>query len=123
MVLGIPIELTLYDDNDEIIATYRRARIPVGFAERAMDLNAQLSSDQGKDQLSALYQLIVEFFGEKFTIEDLRKGADLIELVAVVEAISVRAGELMPANNSPFSKAAQVQTKRIRSKKNGSGSV
>ncbi len=120
MVLGAPIELTLYDDNDEIIATYRRARIPVGFAERAMDLSVQLTSEQGKDQLMAMYQLIVEFFGEKFTIEDLRKGADLLELITVVDTIAVRAGELIPANNNPFPNGNRSQ-KRIRSKKNGSG--
>lgn len=121
MALGIPIELTLYDDNDEVIQTYRRARIPVGFAERAMDLSFQLSADQGKEQLMAMYQLIVEFFGEKFTVEDLRKGADLIELIAVVEAIAVRAGELMPANNNPFPNGTQVKTKKARARKNGSG--
>ncbi len=119
MPLGTPIELTLYDDNDEIIGIYRRARIPMTFAERAMDLSVQLTDDKGPDQLKAMYQLIVEFFGEKFTVEDLRKGADLLELITVVEAISVRAGGLLPANQNPFPKGSKSRPKRIKIKKDG----
>jgi len=102
MVLGTPIEFTLYDDNDEIIATFRRARVPVQFGERAMDLAPQLNGEEGKEVLQALYQLIVEFYSEKFTVEELRKGADLLEMYAVVHAIVARAGELMPASPNPF---------------------
>ena len=121
MALGTPIELTLYDDDDETIGTYRRARIPVMFAERAMDLSAQLENNQGQDQLMAMYQLIVEFFGEKFTVEQLKKGADLLELIPVVKSISVRAGELMPANQGPFPQTNKTRPKRNKISKDGSG--
>ncbi len=102
MPLGTPIELTLYDEDDAPIQTYSRARIPVSFAERAMEWSSSLSDDEmGKDQLKALYQIIVDFFGEKFSIDNLKNGADLSELIAVVIAISARVAEIMPASENP----------------------
>jgi hypothetical protein len=110
MPLGAAIELTLYDDDDAVISTYHRARIPMMFAERAMELGPQLETP-GPDQIKAMYQLIVEFFGDKFTVDQLRKGADLGELYAVVYAIMARAGELMPANTTPFPKGKKTRRK------------
>ena len=116
MTLGTPIEFTLYDDNDEIIATYRRARIPLMFAERASELGAQLENNPGSNEIKSMYQLIVEFFGEKFTVEDLRKGADLGELLVVLKAITARAEELMPPNPNPFPQTRKARRKAAVSK-------
>jgi hypothetical protein len=55
----------------------------------------------GQEQLITLYQLIVDFYGDKFTMEELHKGANLGELLAVLEAISTRAVELMPVRPNP----------------------
>jgi hypothetical protein len=98
MPLGTPIQFTLYGDDDEAIKTYSRARVPVMFAERAIELSTSITGDNlGQDQLMALYQIVVDFYGGQFTVEDLRKGADLGELISVLEAISTRAVELMPS--------------------------
>lgn len=97
MPLGTPIQFTLYGDEDEEIKTYSRARVPVMFAERAIELSTSFTGDNlGQEQLMALYQIVVDFYSGQFTVEDLRKGADLGELIAVLEAISTRAVELMP---------------------------
>jgi hypothetical protein len=102
MPLGTPIQFTLYGDDDEVIGTYSRARVPVMFAERAIELSKSISGDDmGQEQLMALYQIIVDFYGDKFTLDDLRKGADLGELISVLEAISTRAVELMPIRSNP----------------------
>lgn len=102
MPLGTPIQFTLYGDNDEVIGNYSRARVPVSFAERAIDLSGDLAGDNlSQAQLMAIYQIVVDFYGGQFTLEDLRKGADLGELIAVITAIAARAMELLPKNQIP----------------------
>ncbi len=102
MGLGTPIKLTLYNDQDEEIQTYSRARIPLVFAERAIEFSSSLGEgDLNQDQLNALYQLIVDFFGGQFDIAQLRAGADLGEMITVIEGIASRVAELMPASANP----------------------
>ena len=102
MPLGTPIQFTLYGDDDEIKATYSRKRVPLTFVEQAMELSGMLEGDNlGKEQLTALYQIIVDFYGEKFSVEEVRKGADLGELISVIEAITERASSLMPNKANP----------------------
>lgn len=102
MLLGTPIQFTLYGDDDEVIKTYSRARLPFMFAERAIELSNTLTGDNmSQNQLMVLYQLIVDFYGKQFTIEDLHKSAVLSELITVVRAICTRAMELMPIRPNP----------------------
>jgi hypothetical protein len=102
MLLGTPIQFTLYGDDDEIKGIYRRSRLPVMYAERAIELSSALSGESmTKDQLLILHQLIVEYFGGQFTVEDLQKGAILNELLTVLKAITTRAIELMPVRTNP----------------------
>jgi len=108
MPLGTPIVLTLYDDQDAQLETYSRARIPLVFAERAIEFSSSLGEgDLTQEQLTALYQLIVDFYGGQFTIEQLRAGADLGEMIAVIEGIAARVAELMPANPTRPGKTRQ----------------
>ncbi len=108
MPLGTPIVLTLYDDQDAPLETYSRARIPLVFAERAIEFSSSLGEgDLTQEQLTALYQLIVDFYGGQFTIEQLRAGADLGEMIAVIEGIAARVAELMPANPTRPGKTRQ----------------
>ena len=101
MPLGTPIQLTLYDVNDEIKGTFSRARVPLSFAERAIEMSGSLKDGMGIEQLQSLYALVVDFFGNQFTLEDLRSGADLGELISVIKAIATRAVELMPSKENP----------------------
>lgn len=102
MPLGTPIQFTLYGDDDEILETYSRARVPLKFVERAMELGEALKGDTlTQNQLTALYQIVVDFYGSKFSIEELRKGADLGELISVIQSIATRAVEMMPNPTPP----------------------
>src|SRR4030042_328238 len=102
MPLGTPIQFTVYGDDDEVKAVYSRARVPLMFVERAIELSRTLEEDNlGQEQLNALYQIIVDFYGEKFSIDELRKGADTGELLSAIEAITKRASELMPNKPNP----------------------
>jgi len=49
----------------------------------------------------------VDFYGGQFTIEQLRAGADLGEMIAVIEGIAARVAELMPANPTRPGKTRQ----------------
>lgn len=109
MPLGTPIKLTLYDDQDAEIATYSRARIPLVFAERAIDFSGSLGKgDLTQEELNALYQLIVDFYGGQFTVEQLRAGADLGEMLIVIQGITSRVAELIPANPTRPGKARKT---------------
>ncbi len=101
MPLGTPIQLILYDDNDDVKGTFSRARVPVSFAERAIEMSGSLKDGMGMDQMQSLYALVVDFFGNQFTVEELRSGADLGELITVIKAIATRAVELMPSQGNP----------------------
>jgi len=101
MPLGTPIQLTLYDVDDEVKGTFSRSRVPVSFAERAIEMSGSLKDGMGIEQMQSLYALVVDFFGNQFTIDELREGADLGELITVIKAIATRAVELMPKQENP----------------------
>lgn len=100
--LGTPITFTLYDAEDAPIQTYSRARIPLVIAERAIELD-KLSKDEKSPEkiMAAIYQLVIDFYGGKFSIDELKAGSDFIELLSVINAIAKRTAELMPNNPNP----------------------
>ncbi len=70
-----PIELNFYNESDEVIETHRRSRIPSYLLDMAINLQQQLNAGDGENQQSMdmLFDFIVEFYGSKFTREDVRK--------------------------------------------------
>jgi hypothetical protein len=98
-----PIELKLYGSDDEVKATYHRSKIPWGLLKKAVRLaNLNLNPDSlSEEDVDAIAGLVVEVFGDQFTIEDLDAGADLNEMLAVVQAIVKRASSLVKANPIP----------------------
>lgn len=90
-----PIELHFYDDEDQIVATHTRNRIPSYLLDMAINLQAHLTADKdGKQNTDALFDFIVEFYGSKFTREEVKQKTDLIECVSVVRSIIARASAL-----------------------------
>lgn len=90
-----PIELNFYNADDEIVATHRRARIPSYLLDMAINLQDQLSTKNGdKPNSDALFDFIVEFYGNKFTREELKQQSDLVECMTVLQSIVVRASNL-----------------------------
>ena len=90
-----PIELNFYDEEDQVVATHKRSRIPSYLLDMAIDLQSQLSvDDEGKQNTDALFDFIVEFYGNKFTREEVKQKTDLIECMSVLRSIITRASAL-----------------------------
>ena len=96
-----PVELTLYDENDEISKELRRLIIPWGLLKKAVRLQESIDeSNITDDDIDSISDLVIEIFGEeKVTREELEKGADVGDLMAVLMSIVSRARGLVP--NAP----------------------
>lgn len=97
-----PIQITLYGEDDEPIKTYTRSIIPWGLLKKAAKLSSLIgenAEDAGVEAaVSEVSAFVVEIFGNQFTVEELEQGADVGEIVAVLQAIVARASGLVKAN-------------------------
>lgn len=93
-----PIELNLYNVDDEIIGTLSRSRIPSYLLDMAIDLQNSMTADTEKPNSDVLFDFIVEFYGHKVEREDLKQQTDLVECMAVLQSIMTRATQLMAEN-------------------------
>src|SRR5919106_7099594 len=89
-----PIELNLYNENDEVVDTLRRSRIPSYLLDMAIDLQRAIGAGEEIKNADPLFDFVVEFFGNKITREELKRQTDLIECMAVFQSVIVRASEL-----------------------------
>ncbi len=90
-----PIKLDFYNDEDVVVKTFERRRIPTYLFDTAIDLQKALQKNENTQEVTnALYDFIVEFFGNKFTREELKKNTDLIECISVLGAIPARANQM-----------------------------
>jgi len=91
-----PIELNFYDEADQVINTYRRSRIPSYLLDMAINLQTELTPDEEGKLMNtgALFDFIVEFYGQKFTREEVKQKTDLLECMAVLTSIITRASNL-----------------------------
>jgi hypothetical protein len=96
MNTAAPIELNFYNENDEIVATHRRSRIPSYLLDTAINLQSELVVDgeEAKPNTDALFDFVVEFYGGKFTRDELKKQSDLIECMSVLRSVIARASDL-----------------------------
>lgn len=86
------MQLTLYNQDDSIKATYVRSFVPWRLLKKAVGLSEQLNTDSmTAADLDALAGLVVEVFGDQFTVEDLNNGADISEMTAVLATIVAKA--------------------------------
>ena len=84
-----PIKLTLYDpQTDEVKAEHTRIFVPWKILKASVrlmkDMNKEDPTEENLDQMAAL---IVDVFGDKFTVDELNEGADVGEMMAVLKAI------------------------------------
>lgn len=118
-----PIKLTLYDKHtQEPIKEVSQNIITFDMLIRASQLNELLENppeperkwwwiwldglpwtkvkkkSQEERQVYALMELVVDFFGNQFTLDELRDGTDVGEVIAVLRAIMRRANGVMEAN-------------------------
>jgi hypothetical protein len=90
-----PIELHFYDEEDQVIKTYSRNRIPSYLLDMAINLQEALTADEdGKQNSDALFDFIVEFYGSKFTRDEVKQKTDLMECISVLRSIITRATSL-----------------------------
>jgi hypothetical protein len=97
------IHITLYDpETNEVRKSYDQMFIPWRILKAALRLLPriqQLENDQLTEEiLDDLAGLVVEAFGNRFSVDDLTAGADVGEMATVILAIVNRANTLMPAN-------------------------
>jgi hypothetical protein len=97
-----PVELNFYDASDALVKTYSRARVPSYLFDMAIDLGQSLSGiEETNDGRSAnektapLFDFIVEFYGNQFTREELKRATDLGECLAVYQQVLTRAYSMM----------------------------
>jgi len=93
MAKSTSMEITLYDpETNEVVATHTRMFVPWKLLKAAVRLAKNLDpenmTEEDADQLAAL---VVETFGNKFSIQDLNNGADLAEMVSVLNTIIAKA--------------------------------
>jgi len=107
-----PIRLTLYDpETQEIKSEYKQRVITLGWLLAATQLQEVLAEPEKKRRwwwqkpisqeaarINALMEFVVHFFGEQFTVEELQKGADVSEVMAVYRSILSRPNAIVSAN-------------------------
>lgn len=94
MNAGAPIEINFYTDADEIEQTFSRTRIPSYLLDMAIHLQAELNAKNDQQNTDLLFDFIVEFFGGRFSRDELKKKSDLLECMTVVRSIIARASQL-----------------------------
>lgn len=108
-----PIKLTLYDPKtQEPIHTYQQNVITFAMLVAAIQLQEVFSENPEKNrrwwwqkpifdekkQIETLLQLVTTFFGNQFTVKELREGADVSEVMTIIRAITGRAGKIVAEN-------------------------
>lgn len=108
-----PIKLTLYEpktqeplkEYQQRVITFQMLTAAVQLQEALEDLPEkkrrwwwQKAISKEAAQIDALLELVVEFFGNQFTVQELRIGADISEVISVLTSIIARAGKIVTAN-------------------------
>ena len=103
MSLATPMVITLYDpETDEIKATYSRMFVPWKLLKLAVRLAKTLDAqNMTEEDVDSLAGLVVEVFGNRFSIQDLSDGADVGEMMTVLNTIIAKARGAMPNPTPP----------------------
>ena len=101
--MPIPVELTIYDSENEPVKKLSRLIVPWGVLKKAVRLAKSIAKnpdDLGESDLDELTGLIIQVFGEdKITREELEAGADIGDMIVTIQAIVGRGQGLLP--NAP----------------------
>ena len=108
-----PIKLVLYDPKtQEPIREYQQKVITFEMLIASIQMEEVCSDEPKKlrhwwwqkpipeeaQQINALLELVTEFFCHQFTVEELRRGADVSEVMTIVRSITGRAGRVVSEN-------------------------
>jgi hypothetical protein len=87
-----PMVIHLYGEDDELKKTFSRSFVPWKVLKMAVRLAPILDGATLDDAaVDALAGLVVEVFGNQFSLDDLNAGADLSEMMAVLQTITTKA--------------------------------
>lgn len=104
--LGTPIEITLYGPDDEVIKDFSKLVVPWKILKRAMRLIKLQNKDEAdltEEDIDSIADLVVEAFGGQFTRQDLDNGADISDMMSVLQMIVNKAQGLLPNQTPPAS--------------------
>jgi hypothetical protein len=91
MAHGTPITLTLYDpETCEARETFSRAFVPWGILKAAIRCQGMDQKAMTPEDVDLINGLVVDFYNNQFTVEDLKAGATLGEVMSVLTAIMSR---------------------------------
>lgn len=88
---GTPMRITLYNkdgDGKEFTRTFVPWRLFKNAVKTIQELDTKNLTDEMMDNLSAL---VVDAFDNQFSIQELKDGADLSEMIAVLNTIIAKA--------------------------------
>lgn len=90
-----PMTITLYDENNEVKQTFTQPFVPWKMLKEAVRIAKKLDPENLKEEdIDELGALVVAVFKGRFSVEDLNQGADLNEMITVIQMIVSRANGL-----------------------------
>lgn len=86
--MGAPMVIHLYDGDGELTKTATQTFVPWKMLKTAAKLASTLNKDQPTEEdIDGITNLVVSVFQGKVSKEELEEGADLGEMMAVVQQI------------------------------------
>lgn len=88
-----PVEITLYDENDEPKETYSKSVIRWGLLKKAVRLSKMITEAGTitEEVMEALSAFVCNLFDDRFTVGDLEAGADISEIMTCFRHVVNRA--------------------------------
>jgi 23S rRNA G2069 N7-methylase RlmK/C1962 C5-methylase RlmI len=101
MPILTPLKITLYDPKtNEVKKEFSRSFVPWRILKKAIQLSKTLANldqtDITEADVDAIAGLVVDVFGDQFTVAELNDGADLSEMMTVLQAIIAKAEGMVP---------------------------
>lgn len=90
-----PITLNFYDENDEVIKTYSKARVSWGMWKRALEVRPAPDKKLTDDKLANIRSFVVDFFDGQFTEQELIEHADVEDILICTYQIAARVLSIM----------------------------
>jgi len=89
----LPLLITLYDPITNEGTDFIRSYVPWGILKKAIRMlkNVGKPEDMTDEDIDSIAALVVEAFGDRFTVADLDKKSDVGEMMTVIKNIVSRA--------------------------------
>lgn len=105
-----PIELHFYNKNNEVIKTYSQSVIKWEFFKKAVMIADNKNLDV--ENLDTIYEFVRSFYGNKFSVRELKKYTDIEQLLAVAGQIVMRVLDMMRREGVSLPNAQTAEKKK-----------